>query len=387
MIIRAKTRPDEWLWVNRALFVFLCGFIAFLHFYILSQYQHLIPSLLYFIVPAFLASLYVVILSPLVIFWAGKWGVVDKPDARKRHDQAVPLMGGLIVYIAFVSVYLLYNHWSVQTKSIMVGATIVMLLGSVDDIYPLSSTTRLIGQSAAALVVMSAGLVVSFMPDTFWGNLLAVAITYVWILGIVNATNFVDGVDGLAAGFTAIAAMFFLVITLHLQQFYVTLMTSILVGSCLGFLMFNFKPARIYLGDGGSTFLGFMLACFALYGEWSTRGPVIALGIPVLILGVLIFDMVYITISRVRNGHVRTFRQWLDYTGRDHFHHRLLNLGFKEHQAVIFIYLTSIILGISALLMEHARVSYPVILAMVQAVLIFMLISILMLMGRKVSGG
>ncbi|VAX37873.1 Undecaprenyl-phosphate alpha-N-acetylglucosaminyl 1-phosphate transferase, partial [hydrothermal vent metagenome] len=241
------------------------------------------------------------------------------------------------------------------------------------------------GQVAASAIIMSTGLIVSFMPDTWWGQIIAVIITLIWILGIINATNFIDGIDGLATGFTIIAAIFFLIITLHLEQFYVALMAAILVGSCLGFLLFNFKPAKIYLGDGGSTFLGFMLASFALYGEWSFRGPVIALGIPVLILGVLIFDMIYITISRIRNGHVHNFHEWLDYTGKDHFHHRLMNLGFKEEHAVIFIYIIAIILGLSALIVEHARVSYPVVVLMVQAILIFVIISILMLMGRKLS--
>jgi len=309
----------------------------------------------------------------------------DKPKGHKTHEKPTPLLGGLVIYLAFVSVYLIYNHWSLQTKSILIAGSIMLALGTIDDFYPLSSTVRLIGQIAASFIVMSTGLIVSFMPDTIWGNALAVIITLFWILGIINATNFIDGADGLATGFTIIATMFFLLITLHLNQFYVALMASILVGSCVGFLFFNFKPAKIYLGDGGSTFLGFMLACFALYGEWSSRGPIIALGIPVLILGVLIFDMIYITISRILNGHVHNFREWLDYTGQDHFHHRLMNLGLKEQDAVMFIYIISFILGLSALVLEHSKVSYPVVILMIQAALIFVSITILMLMGRKLS--
>jgi len=335
--------------------------------------------------PAFLAFLYVLILTPLAILTANRFNIVDKPIARKTQNKAIPLLGGVVIYLAFVTVYLIYNHWSIQTKSILIGGTIILFLGTMDDIYPLSSTIRLFGQIVASFIVMSAGLIVSFMPDTIWGNAIAAIITLIWILGIINATNFVDGVDGLASGFVIIASMFFLLITLHLGQFYMTLMASILIGGCIGFLVFNFKPAKIYLGDGGSTFLGFMLACFALYGEWSFRGPIIALGIPVLILGVLIFDMIYITISRIRNGNVRSFREWLDYTGRDHFHHRLINLGFKERDAVIFIYITSIILGLSALVLENAKASYLVVLMMSQATLIFISISILMLMGRKIE--
>lgn len=366
-------------------FFLIVGFIFFLHSYIIDNYRHLVPSLLYFIVPAFLAFLYTLVLTPQLIFIANKFQILDRPIARKTQKKPIPLLGGVVIYLSFVTVYLIYNHWSIQTKSILVGGTIILFLGIIDDIRPLSSTMRLFGQIVASFIVMSTGLIVSFMPDTIWGNVIATIITLIWILGIINATNFVDGIDGLATGFVIIVSIFFLLITLHLGQFYMTLMTAILIGSCLGFLVFNFKPAKIYLGDGGSTFLGFMLACFALYGEWSFRGPIIALGIPVLILGVLIFDMVYITISRIRNGHVHNFREWLDYTGRDHFHHRLINLGFKEQDAVIFIYITSIILGLSALVLENAKASYLVLLMIVQATLIFVSISILMLRGRKVE--
>ena len=371
--------------IKAMLFIILIGFIFFLRSYISSNYQHLVPHLFYFAIPTLLALLYSIILTYVFMFITSKFKIVDKPAGRKAHKNPIPLLGGLAIYLAFISVYFLYNHWSIQTKGILLGGTIILVIGTLDDIWPLSSTIRLFAQMSASFIVMSTGLIVSFMPDTILGNIIATVITLFWFLGIINATNFADGMDGLAAGFTIIASLFFLLITLHLNQFYVTLMATILIGSCLGFLFFNFKPAKIYLGDGGSTFLGFMLASFALYGEWSFRGPVIALGIPILILGVLIFDMIYITISRVRNGHVHNFREWLDYTGRDHFHHRLVNLGFGEKGAVVFIYIISIVLGLSALVLEHARTSYPVLILMVQAVLIFISISILMLVGRKVE--
>ena len=162
-------------------------------------------------------------------------------------------------------------------------------------------------------------------------------------------------------------------------------MASIFAGCCFGFLMFNYKPAKIYLGDGGSTLLGFLLASFALYGGWSENGIIVALGIPVLILGVLIFDMIYITLSRVKNGKVRTVREWLDYRDRDHFHHRLINIGLKEEDAVLFIFIICIILGLSALVLENTQFSYPAILLIIQGSLIFVVTSILMLVGRKIE--
>jgi len=221
------------------------------------------------------------------------------------------------------------------------------------------------------------------MPHTPLGITIACLITLLWILGIINSVNFFDGADGLATGITFISSMFFFLITLHLQQYHVCLPAVILCGCCAGFFIFNFKPAKIYLGDGGSTFLGFILACLALYGGWSDRHPVVALGIPTLILGVLIFDMVYITISRISTGKVKSFREWLDYTGRDHFHHRLMDLGFSERNAVLFIFITCLTLGLGALQLEKAQTSYPVVIQIIQAVFIFLVITLLMLTGRE----
>lgn len=352
--------------------------------YVITRYHHLVPSLIKYLIPAAFAALLTIFLTPLCMRLAEKYKVVNHPGGSKAHLPPVPMLGGLGIYMAFLIIALMYQPWTPKMQAIIIGATIIAMLGTLDDIFKLSSITRLIGQLGAAGIVMAAGLKVSFMPNTYWGELGAVLITLVWFLGIVNATNFIDGADGLAAGYTVIACMFFFLIALHSEQFGVVLISALIIGSGIGFLVFNFKPARIYLGDGGSTFLGFILASLALYGGWSSWGPIIAIGIPVLILGILIFDMIYITISRIRNGHVHNVQEWLDYRGQDHFHHRLIHLGLKEEDAVLFIYSTSIILGLSALVIEHARVSYPVVVLIIQAMLIFINISILMLAGRQI---
>lgn len=364
-------------------FIPLLLFFCLLYYYIRTRYLHLVPSLVQHLLPASFAFFVVVMITPMIMKIARRFKILDQPVYPKLHLLPTPLLGGVAVYIAFITVALIYGPLPKETLSIIIGATIILVLGTIDDIYPLSSAVRLLGQVAASLIVISSGLIVSFMPNTLWGNTLAVIFTLIWILGIVNATNFSDGADGLAMGFAVIASVFFFLITLHLEQFHITLLISILIGSGMGFLIFNFKPAKIYLGDGGSTFVGFLLACIALYGEWSSWGAIIALGIPVLILGVLIFDMIYITCSRIRNGNVRNIKEWLDYRARDHFHHRLINLGFREEEAVVFIYITCMILGLSALVIENARISYPVVILLIQAVLIFIHITILMLMGRR----
>jgi UDP-GlcNAc:undecaprenyl-phosphate GlcNAc-1-phosphate transferase len=359
--------------------------LLLLYQYVLTNYDHLISAIIFCLIPAVFSFFYILILTPLVIFIARKFKIMDHTTDQDLDKKPTPLLGGVSLYLAFILVGLLYIPFTPQWKSILIGSSIIFFIGTIDDIRPLSSTVRLFGQISAGFIVMSQGLLVSFLPNNWWGSIGAVIITLIWILGIINATNFADGVDGLAAGIIVIAALFFFLITLHLEQYHVSLLCTILIGCGLGFLVFNFKPAKIYLGDGGSTFLGFLIASIALYGEWSSRGPIIALGIPVLILGVLIFDMIYITFSRIRNGHVNSFREWLDYTGRDHFHHRLINLGFSERNSVIFIYIVCVILGINALQIENARLSYPVVIQLIQSTLIFVLIIMLMLRGRKLS--
>jgi len=320
-----------------------------------------------------------------MIFIARKARIICIPDSRKKDKVPTPLLGGCALFLSIGIVLYAYRPLSDQMFSILIGATIIFLLGAIDDIWKLSSLVRLAGQLLASGIVMANGIIISFMPDTIVGNIGAVVITLVWILGIVNATNFADGLDGLATGIALIAGIFFFLIPLHLGQYQVCLLAAVLIGSCGGFLIFNFKPAKIYLGDGGSTLVGFLLACLALYGGWSDRGPFVALGIPVLILGVLIYDMIYITVSRIRRGTVKNFRQWLDHRGQDHLHHRLMNLSFSERYAVLFIYLLSIILGMSALAIENSRTSYHVVATLIQAFLIFIVITILMLTGRKLT--
>jgi len=376
-------KRNKWLiWVAVAILLL----IKPTHAYITKYYSQLIPFLIRCIVPGVCAILLMLAVVPLTIIIAKKFHIVVKPEYPKEHLPAVPLLGGVTIFVTMIIIHVIY--WPPPTPGIIhiyLGAGIIFVLGTIDDIRPVPSVIRILGQLLASAIIMSKGMVVSFMPDTSMGMILSVIITLVWILGITNAVNFADGVDGLAAGMTAIASFFFFIIAVHLNQYQLSLISAILFGSCLGFLIFNYKPAKIYLGDGGSTTLGFLLASFALYGGWSNQGIIVALGIPVLILGVLIFDMIYITLSRIRNGTVRTFKQWLDHRARDHFHHRLIHIGFKEENAVIFIYILCIILGLSALVLENTQFSYPAILLNIQGALIFVVTSILMLVGREVE--
>lgn len=344
--------------------------------YTTTRYNHFIPELIYFFGLSVVACLICISITPIIIRLSNKIKAQDPVTG-------VPRLGGIPIFLAVLITSLIFGFNDKAFLSILAGGSIVLIVGLIDDIRPLSSIVRLLGQLIAAIIVISNGVIVSFTPDTLWGNALAVFFSLFWIIGIINAANFADGLDGLAVGMSAIAAVFFFLITMHLGQIPVALITAIIIGSCLGFIFFNFKPAKIYLGDGGSTFLGFMLACVALYGSWSKKGPIIALGIPILILGTLIFDMIYITISRIYRGKVKTFREWLDYRGKDHLHHRLINIGFKTEVAVLFIYLLCTVFGFSALSIENASMSYPVVNNIIQAIFILTMITMLMLAGQK----
>ncbi len=351
----------------------------------LASYKYLWGMMGEFLEPFGMGFMLVLLLTPVMIIIANKFGILDQPSARKIHHQPVPRLGGLGIIIGFWVVASFHLPLSKQFWAILVGGTIVGLMGVADDIRPLSSRIRLMGQLVASFIVMSSGLMVSFCPKEWWGVLLAGVITIIWILGIVNSVNFADGLDGLATGMVGISTVFFFLIASYLRQVDVALIAAILVGSCVGFLVYNFKPAKIYLGDGGSTFLGFIVACIALYGGWSADGFVVALGVPTIILGVLIFDMIYITVARIKNGSVRSFRQWMDFTGKDHFHHRLLSLGFTEVGAVSLIYLIHVVLGLNVLVLEKLRNPLGVFIMGVQSFLVFLIILLLMRVGRGIS--
>ncbi|MBF0330294.1 MAG: undecaprenyl/decaprenyl-phosphate alpha-N-acetylglucosaminyl 1-phosphate transferase [Candidatus Omnitrophica bacterium] len=349
-------------------------------------YQHLWDMILRFAAPFALSAVAVAALTPGMIVVARKYNIMDIPNERKIHSKPVPRLGGLALLIGFWVVALINLPWNKEFAAIIAGATIIGVMGIMDDVRSLSSRIRLVGQLIASFLVIWAGLIVSFMPKTWWGQVMAGIITVLWIIGIVNALNFADGLDGLATGMTFIASTFFFLIAIYLGQPHVACVAAMLAGCCLGFLVWNFKPAKIYLGDGGSTFLGFVLACLALYGGWSHDGFIVALGIPTIILGVLIFDMFYITIARIKNGSVTTFQQWLDFTGKDHFHHRLMSLGFSEVMAVVFIYLVCLVLGLNVLMLEKVQSPLAVSILFINALFIFTIIFLLMRVGHGLKG-
>lgn len=315
---------------------------------------------------------------------ATRFKILDHPEERKIHTQPIPLLGGLSIYLAYVVTIFLNFSFSVELKGVILGGTVILIIGLIDDIRELSATWKLVAQILATGILIAYGVRLSFLPNNWWGIGGEVVLTLIWIVGITNAVNFFDGMDGLATGTIALCSLSFFIVALLTQQPYLAYLTIALAGSCLAFLIFNFKPASIFLGDAGSTFLGFTIAGIAVMGGWAKDNPKVALSLPLLILSVFIFDLIYITISRIYRGRVKNLKEWIEYTGKDHFHHRLVDLGLSETQAVLFIFLITACLGISGINLR-AEGSLLVYLEILQALLVFAIIVILMRSGRKLA--
>src|SRR5438876_747266 len=335
----------------------------------------------YIVVVAFTVSLFLV---PLVRRYAIWREVLDQPAARKVHMVATPLLGGAGVYLAFAITVLANFHFSMTLKGVALGASVVVALGILDDVADLPAWVKLLGQIGGASLAMLYGVVLSVAPS-WWPGAVAIniALTLLWFLTVTNAVQFLDGMDGLAAGLGVIAGLFFSVTALQTSQPYLFFLAAPLVGACLGFLPYNFRPggARIFLGDSGASLIGFMLAGLAVMGEWAEDDPLVALLTPVLILAVPLFDIAFVGIVRVVTGKVHTVREWLAYTGKDHIHHRFEALGLTKAQSVFLIYFIAGTLGLSALLLKQATQREAAI-VLIQAACVLVVIAILEGLGR-----
>ena len=317
---------------------------------------------------------------PLFRALAVKFKIVDYPGERKVHHQVTPLLGGVAIYVGLLVGLSLYGVDCFKLWYLLSAATLVMAVGLIDDARGLSARFRLFAQIVAALIVVMFGDRINCLPKSWWGDLLEIIISVVWIVGITNGYNYLDGLDGLAGGSAAINLISFALILHVTDQPYLTHLSIILAGTCLAFLPHNLGKKKIFLGDAGSTFIGFILASIGLLGYWA-EGSIVKISIPILILGVPIFDMIFTTFMRIREKKVSTIQQWLEYGGRDHFHHYLVDLGLMSFGSVVFIYFVSISLGLSALIIKEST-TLIALLSIFQAALLFGMVAILMVMGR-----
>jgi UDP-GlcNAc:undecaprenyl-phosphate/decaprenyl-phosphate GlcNAc-1-phosphate transferase len=317
-------------------------------------------------------------LTPVVIRVAHALGILDMPASRKVHAAPTPLLGGLAIYVAFTLAILANSILDRQVVAILLGATLLVLVGIVDDIVEVPAVVKMAAQLVAAGTVIGSGVVLTLFSQVWLGGWIDFALTIVWLLGITNAMNFADGMDGLATGLSIITASFLGLFAFLTSQPFLGWFACAVVGSCLGFLPFNFRrkaPAAIFLGDAGSTFLGFVLAALAVKGEWAENN-LVDIAAPVLIFWVFIYDMTHITVARIASGKVRSFRDWLAYVGRDHLHHRLASLLGSNRNAVLLVYCLSICMGLAAIVLIHAT-ALEVVLLILQALFVAFIFAVL----------
>lgn len=281
--------------------------------------------------------------------------ITDKPGGRHLHQIATPRTGGIVIFITFVATLNLVTNPPVEFQGLFIASSIIALLGIVDDIKRLPAELKLLGQIIATIILIRHGISFSFIPNHFWGSFFTITLTLIWVVGITNAFNFLDGLDGLSSGIAIIVLIFYALISNSIADTFMILVSTILIGSILGFFLYNFrikKRALIFLGDGGSTFIGFTIAALSIYGNWGYHKSV-DLAIPILLLAVPIADMALTTMMRAFKKEVKSLSQLLRYTGNDHFHHRILQLGFNPRTTVLIIYLLTIIMGLLSLLLKR----------------------------------
>jgi UDP-GlcNAc:undecaprenyl-phosphate GlcNAc-1-phosphate transferase len=324
-------------------------------------------------------------LTPVMVHLGHQWGLVDQPSDRKIHVHPTPRLGGVVVYLGFLGSVLLNSILPDWMIAILAAGSLLLIVGVVDDVWELPASSKLVAQLVAAGIVVATGKVLTLFPSGPIGDVANVLLTLLWIVGITNAFNFFDGMDGLATGLAILIAGFMAAVAFETNQPGLGWLAIAIIGAGVGFLPYNFrgrKPAVIFLGDGGATFLGFTLACLAVKGNWADHSPIVSFSNPLLIFGVLIYDMIHITVERVATGKVRSIKEWLDYVGKDHLHHRLERALGSRQASVAMICLMTICLGLAALALRDAGTTEAVLL-LVQACLIVVMITILEWSGRQ----
>ncbi|MCL2095337.1 MAG: undecaprenyl/decaprenyl-phosphate alpha-N-acetylglucosaminyl 1-phosphate transferase [Oscillospiraceae bacterium] len=308
------------------------------------------------------AALMAFVTTPIVRVIAFKTGAVDDPkrDNRRMHKTPTPRLGGLAVFFSFVvSVFLFYGV-SNFTLSMIAGAFLLIIVGILDDVFrdKIRAVIKLLVQIAAAGLVVWQGEVLIERVNIFGRYIhfgyFSVPLTVFWIVGIINAVNLIDGLDGLSCGIATISAVSLLLVTILLGDFRLALLIAILAGSCLGFLPFNINPAKIFIGDTGATFLGYILAVVSIQGLFKAQA-VITFIIPFLILAVPIFDTTFAIIRRVITGR-HPFS-----ADRGHLHHRLIDMGFNKKQTVRILYAVSALLGVSSIMFVTHKIIYALV--------------------------
>lgn len=332
---------------------------------------------------AFLVSFIVAYCSsPSLRRFALKYDVVDHPEVRKIQKVPVPLLGGVAVYMGVTIASFAIPLYAKLHLDLFIASSLIFIVSVIDDKRKLSAQVRILAQLIAAGILIVRGYRISFLPENIIFQSIEIVITLMWILGLTNAFNYLDGVDGLCSGLGVVASFFFFIILFVTGQINIMFLPVTMIGACLGFVPHNLKKEKMFLGDAGSMFIGFIIAAYALLGTWASNN-IIKVSIPILILGVPIFDMTFTTIMRYRERKIRTIIQWLEYAGRDHFHHYLMDLGLRQKGVAFFILAVSVSLGLSAIIIAESDRSVYAFLTILKTIILFALISVLMVLGRR----
>lgn len=311
---------------------------------------------------------------------AWKWQILDHPEKRKLHQHITPRMGGLAIFIGAAAgvAYLRPEH--IHLTAVSVGAMIIVLTGLLDDRYNIRPIVKLSGQLLAALVLISSGLVIEKVTLPFLGmvelGFLAIPITLVWVVGITNAINLIDGLDGLATGVSTIALTVFFIMSLVDLRIFAAYLSIILIGANLGFIYHNFYPAKIYMGDTGSNFLGYMIAVISMLGLFKNIA-LLGFVIPIIILAVPIFDTLFAVLRRLKN------KQHVMKPDNKHIHYQLLRAGLTHKQSVLVLYAFSMLFGVLAIVFARASID----IVLIVSVIVFILIHLLAELAGLVMNG
>jgi UDP-GlcNAc:undecaprenyl-phosphate GlcNAc-1-phosphate transferase len=298
-------------------------------------------------IPIILASgLISFVATPLVAKLARSINFVDKPAARKVHVTPVPMLGGVAIYAGLIAAVTMSGTAPLrELLGVLGGATIMTLFGLVDDRYGMRPLIKILGQILAGGILIWSGIQVALFP---W-QVFNIILTLGWIIGICNAINFLDNMDGLAAGITTVASAFFFVLALVEGLGLVASLAAATLGACVGFLYYNFKPASLFMGDAGSMLLGFVLAVFGIKLQFASAPLHVTWMIPVIILGLPIFDTTLVVFSRLRRGKP------IYQGGKDHTSHRFVSVfGMTQARSVMTLYLVAAVLGLIGLMLRDA---------------------------------
>lgn len=304
--------------------------------------------------PIVFAFVVALVLTPIAIRLAKKYGFIDIPkDERRMHKKPIPVSGGIAMYAATMIGILLFIDINREIISLMIGSTIIVACGLIDDKTEMKPKTKLLFQVLASVIMVVGGSRVEFFTNPFpigetviFLGLLSIPITIFWIVGITNTVNLIDGLDGLAAGVSLICSVSLMIIANDFGYTNVSIIAALLAGACLGFLPYNFNPAKIFMGDTGALFLGFMLSYISVEGIMKSAAALTII-VPVLILGVPVFDTTFAMVRRKLSG------KKIMQADKGHLHHRLLALGLTQKQTVLILYAISVIFGLLAIVVSE----------------------------------